>query len=64
MAYTDTIITGIKSVSGNRVTQVYVTGFCDVKMFPLTHRIEARSLLSWYFIYDGVTEHIHSDNTW
>lgn len=42
-AYTDTMIAGVKSASGNRVTQVYVTYFGDVRIYTMEHRIEART---------------------
>ena len=35
------MIAGVKSVSGNRVAQVYVTDFGDVRIHPLPHIREA-----------------------
>ena len=46
MTYTDTTISGVKCASGNRVAQVYVTDFGDVRIHPLAHRIEVHTSLS------------------
>ena len=58
------MIVGVKSASGNMVAQMYVTYFGDIIVHPLTHRIEAHTSLSQYFMYAGVPEHLHSYNTW
>ena len=50
--------------TGNRVAQVYVTGFGDVKTHPLEHRGESNTLLFRYFVDAGVQDHIQSENSW
>ena len=52
--YTNTMISGIKYASRNRVAQVYVTGFGDVIIYALAHRREAHTSLYRYFMDSGV----------
>ena len=62
--YTDTMIVGAKTVPCNRVAEVYVTDFGEVRIYTLSHRREAHTSLSWYFMDSGVPEHIHSYIEW
>ena len=58
------MISGTKYASENRVDQVYLTGFGDVRIYLLLYRKEYHTSLSWYFINTGVPEHLHLDNAW
>ena len=46
MTYTDTMISGVKYGSGNRVAHVYVTDLSDIVIYPLVNRIEVHTLSS------------------
>ena len=43
---------------------MYLIDFYEIRIYTLAHRKESHTLLSRYFIYAGVPEHIHSDNAW
>ena len=58
------MIAGVKSALENRVAQVYVTDFGDVRIYPFTNVKDAQNFLSCYFMDYDVTEHLHSDNVW
>ena len=58
-AYTDTMLTGVKYTSSNKIAQVYVTYFDDVRIYHLEHRRASHKPLSRYFMDSGVPENIH-----
>ena len=60
--YMDTMIAGMKSASGNRLAQVYVTNLGDIRINPLPHKKDSHTPLSRYFVDSGVKEHPHRDN--
>ena len=62
--YTDTMISGVNPASGNRLSQLYVTDFGDVMIYPFPKRKDAHTDLSLYFVNSGVPEHLHSDHSW
>ena len=49
---TDTMIAGVKYMYGDRVAQVYVTDFGDVRKYLMAHRREAHTVLSRYLMDD------------
>ena len=60
--YTDTMMSGIKSMRGNKCAQLMVTDFYDCTVYPLPSKSKAYAAMSRYFIDRGVPSHIHSDN--
>ena len=58
------MIEGVKCAPGNRVAQVYVMDFGNIRIYTLAHRREDHTSLSWYFMDAGLIEHLHSDNEW
>lgn len=60
--YTDTMLSSVKSVRGNKAAQLFVTEFGDVTVYPVKQRREAYTALSKYFINRGIPEHLHADN--
>ena len=53
------MIAGIKSLSVNRVDQVYVTDFEDVRIYTLPQRQDSHTSLPWYYMDAGVPVHLH-----
>ena len=58
ITYTYTMISGVKSVLGNMVAQVYVTDLGYFRICPLSNRKDSHTSLSRYFMDDGVPEHL------
>jgi hypothetical protein len=61
-AYTDTMMSGVKSIRGHVCAQVIVTDFHDITVYPLTSKKEAYVGISQYFVDRGVPSQLHSDN--
>ena len=62
IVYTDTMMSGVKSIRGNTCAQLMVTDFYDVTLYPLKSKRKAHVAMDRYFIDRGVPTHIHSDN--
>ena len=52
--YTNIMVGGVKYAYGDRVAQVYVTYFGDVRIYPVAHRRESNTWLSFYFMDSDV----------
>jgi hypothetical protein len=52
--FTDTLIAGTPSCSGNKCTQAYLTSFGWARAHPMTRKGEAHKTLSLLFHHDGV----------
>ena len=61
-AYTDTMMSGVKSMRGNVCAQVIVTDFHDITVYPLKSKMKAYVGISRYFVERGVPGQLHSDN--
>ena len=58
------MIAGMKSSSGNRLAQVYITDFGYTRIHHFPYRKYADKLLYPYFMDYGIIEQLHSDNAW
>ena len=56
------MISVVKSESGNRMSQVYVIEFGDIRIYPFPNRKDSQTSLYCYFMDYVVTEKLHSDN--
>ena len=61
-AYTDTMMSSVKSMRGNVCAQVIVTDFHDITVYPLKSKMKAYVGISRYFVERGVPGQLHSDN--
>ena len=58
------MISGVKCVYRNKFAQVYVTDFGALRIYFLVHIREAHTSLSQNFIHAGVSDYLHSENSW